>query len=101
MLFERFFGWQSAHRRTTPAPLWSLPQRPAGGPQLRKSGGQQPRKFCIGRRKINLSTVSASQNVGIKKVSDKVWLVSFIQYDLGLFDQELGIMSTNEIPGFI
>jgi putative transposase len=48
-----------------------------------------------------LSTVSASQNVGIKKVSDKVWLVSFIQYDLGLFDQELGIMSTNEIPGFI
>jgi hypothetical protein len=28
-------------------------------------------RICIGRRKINLSTVFAGQNVGIKEVSDK------------------------------
>jgi hypothetical protein len=27
---------------------------------------------CIGRRKINLSTVFAGQNVGVKEVSDKI-----------------------------
>ena len=45
-------------------------------------------RICIGRRKINLSTVFAGQNGGIKEVSDKVWLVSFMQYDLGYFDDE-------------
>ncbi len=28
------------------------------------------------------------QNVGIKEVIDRVWLVSFMQYDLGYFDRE-------------
>ena len=32
-------------------------------------------RICLGKRKINLSTVFAGQNVGIKEVSDKVWLV--------------------------
>jgi len=26
--------------------------------------------------------------VGVKQVSDRVWLVSFMQYDLGYFDDE-------------
>ena len=30
----------------------------------------------------------AGKNVGIKEVSDKIWLVSFMQYDLGYFDHE-------------
>ena len=47
-------------------------------------------RICFGRRKINLSTVFAGQNVGIKEVSDKIWLVSFMQYDLGFFDHETG-----------
>jgi putative transposase len=45
-------------------------------------------RVCIGNRKINLSTVFAGQNVGIKQISEQVWLVSFMQYDLGFFDQE-------------
>ena len=45
-------------------------------------------RICIGRRKINLSTVFAGQNVGIKEVNDKIWLVSFMDYDLGFFDDE-------------
>ncbi|MBI4290337.1 MAG: transposase family protein, partial [Betaproteobacteria bacterium] len=45
-------------------------------------------RICIGRRKINLSTVFAGQNVGVKEVSDRIWLVSFMNYDLGFFDDE-------------
>ena len=55
-------------------------------------------RICIGRRKINLSTVFAGQNVGIKEVSDKVWLVSFMQYDLGFFDYETGRITSAENP---
>ena len=45
-------------------------------------------RICIGRRKINLSTVFAGQYVGIREVADRIWLVSFMYYDLGFFDQD-------------
>lgn len=45
-------------------------------------------RICIGRRKINLSTVFAGQCVGIREIADQIWLVSFMEYDLGFFDQE-------------
>ena len=47
-------------------------------------------RICIGSRKINLSVVFAGQTVGIREVADKIWLVSFIDYDLGFFDEEEG-----------
>ena len=47
-------------------------------------------RICIGRRKINLSTVFAGQTVGIREVEDKIWLVSFLDYDLGFFDEDVG-----------
>jgi len=40
------------------------------------------------RRKINLSQVFAGQTVGVKKNDDRIWLVSFMNYDLGYFDGE-------------
>ena len=43
-------------------------------------------RICIGRRKINLSTVFAGQYVGVREIADEVWLVSFMDYDLGFFD---------------
>ena len=45
-------------------------------------------RICWGRQKINLSSVFAGQNVGVKQVSDQVWLVTFMHYDLGFFDHE-------------
>ena len=30
----------------------------------------------------------AGQSVGIKQVSDRIWLVTFMDYDLGYFDNE-------------
>jgi putative transposase len=39
-------------------------------------------RICLGRKKINFSTVFAGQAVGIKEVHDDIWLVSFMDYDL-------------------
>lgn len=44
-------------------------------------------RICIGRRKINVSSVFAGQKVGIREVEDKIWLVSFMNYDIGFFDE--------------
>jgi putative transposase len=44
-------------------------------------------RICIGSRKINLSTVFGGQSVGIREVADKIWLVSFMNYDPGFFDE--------------
>jgi len=38
--------------------------------------------------KINLSQALAGQKVGVKQIGEKIWLVSFMQYDLGFFDHE-------------
>jgi len=45
-------------------------------------------RICIGKRKISLSPVFAGQKLGIREIEDKIWLVSFMHYDLGFFDQE-------------
>jgi len=45
-------------------------------------------RICHRSLKINFSTVFAGQSVGIKEVSDGIWLVSFMDYDLGYFDEE-------------
>jgi putative transposase len=50
------------------------------------------------RRKINLSQVFAGQNVGIKEIAEKIWLVSFMHYDLGFFDHETGRVECAENP---
>src|ERR1700742_2806525 len=45
-------------------------------------------RICLGAQKINLSQAFAGQKVGVKQVAERVWLVSFMQYDLGYFDDE-------------
>ncbi len=37
---------------------------------------------------MNLSRAFAGQEVGIKEVEDGIWVVSFLNYDLGYFDEE-------------
>ena len=55
-------------------------------------------RICMGRRKINLSVVFAGQNVGVKEVSEKIWVVSFMHYDLGFFDAEFGRVECAQNP---
>ena len=55
-------------------------------------------RICYKRRKINLSQVFAGQNVGVRQVSDRLWLVTFMQYDLGYFDDETCRLEPIENP---
>ena len=55
-------------------------------------------RICYTRRKINLSRAFAGQNVGVKQVSEKIWLVSFMHYDLGYFDDEICRLEPIENP---
>jgi len=45
-------------------------------------------RLCIFRKKINLSVSLAGQAVGIKETDEGIWLVSFMEYDLGYIDLE-------------
>jgi hypothetical protein len=45
-------------------------------------------RICMPRKKINISGVLAGQRLGIKEVDDGIWLVTFIDYDLGYIDLE-------------
>ena len=45
-------------------------------------------RLCIYRKKINLSVSLAGQAVGVKEVEEGIWLVSFMDYDLGYIDLE-------------
>jgi putative transposase len=55
-------------------------------------------RICFGRRKINLSKVLAGQNVGVKQITDHIWLVSFMNFDLGFFDHETCRLECAENP---
>jgi len=55
-------------------------------------------RICLDSRKINLSTVFAGQKVGVKQIADQVWLVSFMHYDLGFFDNETCRVESTENP---
>ena len=41
-------------------------------------------RICLGAMKINLSQAFAGQKVGVKQVEEKIWLVSFMRYELRL-----------------
>ena len=45
-------------------------------------------RLCLHRKKINISTALAGQKVGIKEVEDQVWMVSFLDKDIGYVDLE-------------
>jgi putative transposase len=55
-------------------------------------------RICYRRRKINLSLVFAGQSVGVRQVDDHLWLVSFMHYDLGYFDDETCRLEPIENP---
>jgi putative transposase len=50
-------------------------------------GAMASRVYFKGRN-VNLSHVFAGQNVGVTQVGERIWLVTFMQDDLGYFDDE-------------
>ena len=65
-------------------PIWtSIPE-----PRSRRSRGMEG----------NLSHVFASQSLGVTQVGEHIWLVTFMQYDLGYFDDETCRLEPVETP---
>jgi len=55
-------------------------------------------RLCLYRKKINLSTSLTGQAVGVKEVDHGIWLVSFMEYDLGYIDLEEKTLQPLENP---
>ena len=55
-------------------------------------------RICYRRRKINVSQVFAGQMVGVRQMSERIWLVTFMDYDLGYFDDETWRLEPIENP---
>jgi putative transposase len=55
-------------------------------------------RICFKGHKVNLSHVFAGQNVGVTQVGERIWLVTFMQYDLGYFDDETCRLEPIENP---
>jgi putative transposase len=55
-------------------------------------------RICFHGRKVNLSHVFAGQSVGVTQVGERTWLVTFMHYDLGYFDDETCRLEPIENP---
>ena len=55
-------------------------------------------RICFKGQKVNLSQVFAGQNVGVTQVGERIWLVTFMHYDLGYFDDETCRLEPIENP---
>jgi hypothetical protein len=55
-------------------------------------------RICMHRKKINIATVMAGLRLGIKEVDDGIWLISFMQYNLGYIDLEQRTLQTIDNP---
>jgi transposase InsO family protein len=55
-------------------------------------------RLCLYRKKINLSVTLAGQAVGVKEVDNGIWLVTFMDYDLGYIDLEEKTLQPLENP---
>lgn len=59
-------------------------------------------RICDQRMKVSLSRAFAGQDVGIKEMEDGIWVVSFLNYDLGYFDEMSKRVEPMEDPfGFL
>lgn len=55
-------------------------------------------RVCLHQKKINISHVFSGQTLGLKEVEENVWLVSFMNYDLGYIDLEERALQPLENP---
>lgn len=55
-------------------------------------------RICMSGLKINFCRSFAGQLVGVKEVEEGVWLVSFMNYDIGYFDVEIKKVEPIENP---
>jgi transposase InsO family protein len=106
--FRREFNAERPHEALAmrcPAELYTPSARPYRGlPDLKYPFHDRDilvtacGRICMHSKKINISTVLAGQKLGIKEVDDGIWLVTFINYDLGYIDLEQKTLQTIDNP---
>ena len=52
----------------------------------------------LAREDVTEIHLAAGQNVGVTQVGDRIWLVTFMHYDLGYFDDETCRLEPIENP---
>ena len=57
-----------------------------------------PPAAASGMHRKRVSTVLAGQKLGIKEVDDGIWVVSFLDYDLGYIDLEQKTLQPSRQP---
>jgi hypothetical protein len=57
--------------------------------------------YPIAKRKINFCRAFAGQYVGVAEVENMIWLVSLMDYALGLFDDEVNPIEPADKNPFI
>ena len=75
-------------------------------PCLKTGFGVDLRGDCVGIAKFGIKCnlcprnrpVFSGQKVGIKEVENNIWLVSFMDYDLGYFDGEVNRVEMGQNP---
>jgi transposase InsO family protein len=110
-VFERFLGEFNDERpheglhMNTPAEVYTPSQRPYQGLGKLEYPFHDRTvvvtacgRACLHNKKINISHVFSGQTLGIKEVDDNVWLVSFMDYDLGYIDLEEKSLQPLENP---
>jgi putative transposase len=55
-------------------------------------------RICVKGQKVTLSHVLAGRIVGVTQEGERIWLVTFMQYDLAYFDDEVGRLEPMRIP---
>ena len=60
--------------------------------------GHPLRPHLSGQQKYRFSQVFAGQALGIKEIHEDIWLVIFMQHDLGYFDLETRVLEPLENP---
>lgn len=55
-------------------------------------------RVCHQKQKVSLSKAFAGVEVGIKEMEDGIWVVSFLDYDLGYFDDKCSRVEPIEDP---
>lgn len=81
-------GMYPAELYTPSAREYSPPEPPEYPYHDRVIRVTQCGRICLGGRKINLSVVFSDQCVGIREIADQIWLISFMDYDIGFFGEE-------------
>ena len=109
--FDAFVGELNTERphealdMQCPADVYQLSQRPYTGlPEIAYPFHDRDilvtacGRICLHRKQSQHLNCVAGQRLGIKEVDDGIWLVSFIDYDLGYIDLESTSLQSIDNP---